>query len=113
MPPRTINVSPIGASSSSISSLVKIHQQYFDQQQNMISDALGVNVSFIEQQYDVDANELPNEETQRFYNLLKETNKLLFDGFSNPKLSMCVRLLGLKSQFHVPNLCLDFMTKMM
>lgn len=67
----------------------------------------------LKKQNDVDIDELPNEEVQRYYSLLPETNKLLFDGSPNSKLSMCVRFLGLNSQFHVSNTCLDFMTNMM
>ena len=80
--------------------------------QDMVCDALGVNVSFEEPQYD-DTDELPNETAQRFYNLLLETNKPLFEGSADSKLSMCVRLLALKSNCGATDVCLDLVTKMM
>lgn len=88
------------------------NNQEFETMTDMISNALGVNVSFNEPQYD-DTDQLPNEQAQRFYCLLKETNTPLFEGSTESKLSMCVRLLGLKSQFQVPDLALDLMTKLM
>ncbi|KAK2433103.1 hypothetical protein QL285_018409 [Trifolium repens] len=99
-----------GPSSSTRPVIVPDHQP-FDMVDNMISNALGVNLSYDPSEEDV-TDSLPNEEAQRFYNLLTETNKPLFEGSPHSKLSMCVRLLGLKSQFHVPELALDLMTKM-
>jgi hypothetical protein len=99
-----------GPSSSTRPVIVPDHQP-FDMVDNMISNALGVNLSYDQSEEDV-TDSLPNEEAQRFYNLLADTNKPLFEGSPDSKLSMCVRLLGLKSQFHVPELALDLMTKM-
>ncbi|CAK8561169.1 unnamed protein product [Lathyrus sativus] len=79
---------------------------------DMIGDALGVNVTYDEPQ-DFDADELPNEEAQNFYQLLKEINIPLFEGSSNSMLSICVRLLATKSNWNVPNQCLEFFAKMM
>lgn len=104
------NIGP--SSSTNMLGIDYYNYQHFEAMNDMISDAVGVNLSFNEDQYD-DTDGLPNEEAQRFYGLLKETNKPLFEGSSNSKLSMCIRLLGLKSQFHVPDLALDLMTKMM
>ena len=50
--------------------------QPLDVYQGMISDAVGVNLDFEEP----DADEVPNEEAQRFYMYLSETNKPLFEG---------------------------------
>jgi len=84
---------------------------------NMIVDALGVNAGvdaeYDEVEDDVDVDEPPNEEAQKFYNILKETNKLLFPGSPHSKLSICARLIAQKSQFHVPEQALDLTTKMM
>jgi hypothetical protein len=44
--------------------------------------------------------ELPNEEAQGFYQLLNEMNTSLFEGSSDSKLSMCVRLLAPKSNWN-------------
>ena len=79
--------------------------------QGMISHAVGVNLDFEEPEYD--AEEVPNEEAQRFYMYLSETNKPLFEGSTDSKLSVCVRLLGLKSQFNVAELCMEYMTRLM
>ncbi|XP_052734056.1 uncharacterized protein LOC128196612 [Vigna angularis] len=57
--------------------------------------------------------EAPNEETQRFYNLLLEANTPLYQGASDSKLSMCVRLLACKSNWNIPNQCIDFFAKML
>ena len=78
----------------------------------MVSDALGVNVGYDEPE-DFDAEELPNEKAQRFYQLLKEINIPLFEGSSDSRLSMCVRLLAAKSNWNVPDQCLDFFARMM
>lgn len=43
---------------------------------------------FAEQQYDVNADELSNEEAQILYDLLTEINKHLFYGSPNSKLYM-------------------------
>lgn len=71
----------------------------------MVSDALWVNVTYDKLQ-DFDADELLNEKTQKFYQLFKEINIPLFKGFSESRLSMCVRLLAGKSNWNVPNQCL-------
>jgi len=39
--------------------------------------------------------EPPTKDTQQFYNLLTEANKSLFEGSSESKLSVCVRLLSI------------------
>jgi len=41
--------------------------------------------------------EPPNEDNQRFYNLLVEANELLYEGTTDSKLSISVRLLSCKS----------------
>ncbi|CAK8564730.1 unnamed protein product [Lathyrus sativus] len=88
----------------------------FDEQFNliyeMVGNAFGVNVTYDEPQ-DFDGEELPNEEAQRFYQLLKEMNTPLFEGSADSKLSMCVRLLAAKSNWNVPDQCLEYFAKMM
>lgn len=73
----------------------------------MIGYALGVNVTYDKQQ-DNDEEEFPNEKAQNFYNLLKEINMPLFEGLSDSKLSMCVRLLVVKLNWNAPDQCLEF-----
>lgn len=65
------------ASSSSAAGLTS--NEEVESMENMVCDALGVNMSYDEPQYD-NNNELPNEESQRFYNLFIETNKQFFEG---------------------------------
>ena len=48
--------------------------------------------------------EPPNEDTQRFYNLLVEANEPLYEGATNSKLSISARLLSYKSNWNVPDL---------
>ncbi|CAK8564377.1 unnamed protein product [Lathyrus sativus] len=88
----------------------------FDEQFNlideMVGNAFGVNVTYDEPQ-DFDGEEFPNEEAQRFYQLLKEMNTPLFEGSVDSKLSMCVRLLAAKSNWNVPDQCLEYFAKMM
>ncbi|KAK2444836.1 peroxidase P7 [Trifolium repens] len=95
------------------------HVHYpFSSMNDMIGDALGFNVvnngSEDESDRDeYDGDELPNAEAQRFYNLLKETNEpLQFEGSTDSKLTVCVKLLGLKSHYLVPELAMDLIAKL-
>ncbi|XP_058750302.1 uncharacterized protein LOC131623315 isoform X2 [Vicia villosa] len=89
------------------------YKEQFNLHDDMIGDALGVNVAYDEQQDSGDEEELPNEKSQKFYELLKEINTPLFEGSSDSKLSMCVRLLAAKSNWNVPDQCLEFFCQMM
>ncbi|XP_045824924.1 uncharacterized protein LOC123917287 [Trifolium pratense] len=102
--------------SSSTGPAIPVAQNYpFNEMNDMATDALGINLANNGLGDEYEAYELPNDEAQRFFNLLEETNKTLFDGSedSHSKLTMCVRLLGIKSQFLVPELAMDEMIKMM
>ncbi|XP_058752188.1 uncharacterized protein LOC131625341 [Vicia villosa] len=101
-----INRADPGSSSSQMQC-----QEQFNLVEEMFTDALGVNVAYDEPQ-DIDGEELPNEKAQRFYQLLKEINIPLFEGSSDSKLSMCVRLLAAKSNWNVPDQCLEFFARM-
>ncbi|KAK2429708.1 hypothetical protein QL285_028127 [Trifolium repens] len=80
----------------------------------MVGDALGVNIDYGEDEYDdVFEEQVPNEKAQKFYEMLREMNTPLFEGASDSTLSMCVRLLAAKSNWNVPDMCLEFVTKMM
>ncbi|CAK8534319.1 unnamed protein product [Lathyrus sativus] len=96
---------------SSSQSLME-HRENFNLISQLVGDAFGVNVSYDEPE-DFDGEELSNEEAQIFYRLLNEMNTTLFEGSSDSKLSMCVRLLAAKSNWNVPDQCLEFFAKMM
>lgn len=78
----------------------------------MVDDALGVNVIYDEPE-DFNGEELPKEQTQRFYQLLNEINSSLLEGSSDSKLSMCMRLLVANSNWNVLDQYLEFFAKMM
>jgi len=66
-----------------------------------------------QQPNDTNLEECPNESTQRFYNLLAKANQPLFEGERDSKLSVCVRLLSYKSNWNIPNQCLEAFTKLL
>ncbi|PNX83399.1 hypothetical protein L195_g039441, partial [Trifolium pratense] len=104
-----------GASSSSAPIVAaQNYQQYypFNEMNDMISDALGFNVVNNGLGDEYEGDELPNAEAQRFFNLLKETNEPLFEGSTDSKLTVCVRLIGLKSQYLVSELAMDLIAKL-
>ncbi|GAU47807.1 hypothetical protein TSUD_404120, partial [Trifolium subterraneum] len=82
----------------------------FGRMQEMVGDALGVNMS-----YEGGNKEeiIPNDKALKFYAMMEEVNKPLFEGASDSKLSMCARLLADKSNWNVPEDCLEFFSKMM
>jgi hypothetical protein len=108
------SVAPVnqGASSSGIHEPLVMPQNYqhydpFNEMNDMITNTLGFNVpNYVpnviddpnDDEYDADVNvERPNEEARRFFDLLKEANKSLFESCLDSKLTVCIRLLGLKS----------------
>jgi len=54
----------------------------------------------------------PDEATQDFYNLLS-ANLPLYEGASESKLSVCVKLMACKTNWNVPQKCLDFFASML
>jgi len=78
---------------------------------DMLCDALRQHGSF--EIPETNLEKPPNEATQRFYNVLVESNEPLFEGSSKSKLSICVRLLACKSNWNVLDQCVDFITKML
>lgn len=74
------NIGP--SSSTNILGVDYYNYPYFEVMNDMISYTIGVNFSFIGDQYD-GINGLPNEKGHRFFGLLKKTNKLLFKGSPN------------------------------
>ncbi|GAU31957.1 hypothetical protein TSUD_288910 [Trifolium subterraneum] len=69
----------------------------FGRMQEMVGDALGVNMS-----YEGGSEEeiIPNDKALKFYAMMEEVNKPLFEGASDSKLSMSVRLLAAKSNWN-------------
>ncbi|CAK8537135.1 unnamed protein product [Lathyrus sativus] len=88
------------------------HRENFNLISVMVGDAFGVNMTY-DKPEDFDGEEFPNEEAQIFYQLLNEMNMPLFEGSSDSKLSICVRLLATKSNWNVLDHCLEFFAKMM
>ena len=80
--------------------------------QDMVYDALVQHETFEPSNVN-NQEEPPNEEAQRFCDLLLEANKPLFERAIDSKLSICVKLLACKSNWNVPDQCLDFITKML
>nr|KYP36031.1 hypothetical protein KK1_042873 [Cajanus cajan] len=83
----------------------------FNTMHEMLRDAVRQHGSF--EIPETNFEEPPNEATRQFYNLLMESNEPLFEGSSESKLSICVRLLACKSNWNVLDQCVDFITKML
>ena len=61
----------------------------------------------------VNQDEMPNIECQRFYDMLIEANKPIYDGCSESTLSIAVKLLATKTNWHVPQKCVDYLAQML
>ncbi|GAU42074.1 hypothetical protein TSUD_326520 [Trifolium subterraneum] len=57
--------------------------------------------------------EPPNKDTQDFYDLLTSVNQPLYEGASKSKISICVKLMACKTNWNVPQKCLDFFASML
>ena len=77
--------------------------------QDMVCDTLRQPQTF-EALNSNNTEEPPNEDTQRFYNLLVEANEPQYEGATNSKLSIFARLLACKSNQNVPDQCLKFIS---
>ncbi|GAU21611.1 hypothetical protein TSUD_250940 [Trifolium subterraneum] len=101
-----------GSSSSSAPIVpAQNYQHYpFNEMNHMITDALGIGLADDGDEYDGD--QVPNADAQRFFNLLKDTNEPLFEDSTDSKLTVCVRLLGLKCNFLIPELAMDAIAKL-
>ena len=73
------------------SSGARMECENFGVMEDMVGDALGVNLSYNE---GGEEEIIPNEKALKFYKMMKEVNKPLFEGSSDSKLSMSVRLLA-------------------
>lgn len=89
------------------------NREQFNMMDDMVADALGVELSYGDDVEDDQEEQLPNEKAQRFYQLLSECNTPLYEGSSHSKLSMCVWLLAHKSNYGSPDAGVDDVTKML
>jgi len=80
------------------SSGARMECENFGVMEDMVGDALGVNLSYNE---GGEEETIPNEKALKFYKMMKEVNKPLFEGSSDSKLSMSVRLLAAASDWSV------------
>ena len=85
------------------------HEQFM-LMQDMVCDALR-QPQTLEAPNSNNMEEPPNEDTQRFYNLLVEANEPLYEGSTESKLSISARLLACKSNWNVPDQCLEIFSK--
>lgn len=87
-----------------------VNTEQFNMMDDMVADALGVELSYGDD-VEVDEEEQPpNEKAQRFYRLLSESNTPLYEGSSYTKLSMCVWILAHKSNYLNPDDGMDDIT---
>ena len=56
--------------------------------------------------------EMPNQSCQSFYNTLLAANEPMYEGCSQSKLSISVRLLAARANWHIPQKCVDFFAEM-
>jgi len=57
--------------------------------------------------------ESPNVETQRFYDMLNNANELIYEGATESRLSIAIRLLAARTNWHVTKKCLDYFIQML
>ncbi|GAU32074.1 hypothetical protein TSUD_53420 [Trifolium subterraneum] len=107
--PQNINVEFMVETHAS-SSGVRAECENFGHMEDMVGDALGVNLSY---ERGGEEEIIPNEKALKFYSMMEEVNKPLFEGSSDSKVSMCVRLLAARSNWNVPEDCLEFFSEMM
>ncbi|XP_024634618.1 uncharacterized protein [Medicago truncatula] len=80
------------------SSEARMECENFGVMEDMVGDAVGVNLSYNE---GGEEETIPNEKALKFYKMMQEVNKPLFEGSSDSKLSMSVRLLAAASDWSV------------
>ena len=56
----------------------------------------------------VNVEEPPNPKFQRFYDMLMATNQPIYEGCSESTFSLAVRLLASRSNWKVPQKCIDY-----
>lgn len=82
----------------------------------MVEDAFRLdsdNVDETENAHD-DMSEPPNPEAQRFYDLLEAAQRPLWPGCTNnTELSVAARIMSIKSDYNVPQKCVDEFASLM
>ncbi|XP_073222512.1 uncharacterized protein [Cicer arietinum] len=102
----------------STSSSIVHHDDQFNAMDEMMFDAfrpyrdvLDVNTNMGNETFAED--ELHNEDAKRFYDKLISTNKPIYEGATQSMLSICAQLLAIRSNWHVPQKGIDFVTKIL
>jgi len=85
---------------------------------NMVYDAYMQEADITSHYGDMDNNdeyveESPNAEVQRFYNMLAAANEPIYDGAIESKLSIAIKLLTARTNWHTPEKYLDYFIKML
>ncbi|CAK8532567.1 unnamed protein product [Lathyrus sativus] len=89
--------------------------------ENEVGEERGINEDNVDE-YEVDREhvnkednheEPPNKEAQEFYDLLTSANQPLYEGASESKLSVCLKLMACKTNWNVPQKCIDFFANML
>ncbi|XP_004513291.1 uncharacterized protein [Cicer arietinum] len=102
----------------STSNKIMHHDDQFNAIDEMVFDAfrpyrdvIDVNTNMGNDTFAED--ELPNEDAKRFYDKLISTNKPIYEGATQSMLSICVQLLPIRPNWHVPQKGIDVVTKML
>ncbi|XP_073226903.1 uncharacterized protein [Cicer arietinum] len=102
----------------STSNRIVHHNDQFNAMDEMVFDAfrpyrdvLDVNTNMRNDTFSED--ELPNEDAKRFYDKLISTNKPIYEGATQSMFSICVQLLAIRSNWHVPQKGIDVVTKLL
>jgi hypothetical protein len=90
----------------------------FTLMQHMVDDAFDHPTNDFQTMGDEDNEEEINEEPpsnddQNFYDLLTTANRPVYEGASESKLSMSVKLMACKTNWNIPQKCLDFIASML
>ena len=85
-------------------------QRYHD----MVRDASNSEfMGSVERDFQRTTDQSPNEEAQKFYQLLKSASSPLWEGSAHSELSLAVRLMSIKSDWNVQQNCMDAMIQLM
>ena len=77
-------------------------EPFVDNVEAMVNDVMITN--------EVSGNKQPNAEAQAFYNMLKAKQRPLWDGYNNQtELSNAAKLMSIKSDYSMPQNCLNDM----
>jgi len=60
-----------------------------------------------------DVEEQPNAKAQKFYDMLASTHQAIYDGATESKLSIAIRLFGARTNWHTSEKCLDYFIEML